>query len=149
NALHFEQALVLLDERVFRLGEDALERRLVEVLERRDHREATNELGDQPVFEQILRFDFAEDLASAAILRRDHPGTEADRSRAAACRDDLLQSAEGTAAYEQNVSSIDLQEFLLRMLAAALRGHRGDGALHDLQQRLLHALARHIAGDRG
>ena len=27
--------------------------------------------------------------------------------------------------------------------------HRGDGAFHDLQQRLLHALARHVAGDRG
>jgi hypothetical protein len=27
-------------------------------------------------------------------------------------------------------------------------GTRGDGAFHDLQQRLLHALARHVAGDR-
>ena len=35
------------------------------------------------------------------------------------------------------------------MLAAALRRHRGNGAFHDLQQRLLHALARHVAGDRG
>ena len=35
------------------------------------------------------------------------------------------------------------------MLAPALRRHGGDGAFHDLQQRLLHALARHVAGDRG
>ena len=35
------------------------------------------------------------------------------------------------------------------MLAAALRGHGGDSAFHDLQQGLLHALARHVAGDRG
>ena len=34
------------------------------------------------------------------------------------------------------------------MLAAALRRHGGDRAFHDLQQRLLHALARHVAGDR-
>ena len=34
------------------------------------------------------------------------------------------------------------------MLAAALRRHGGDGAFHDLQQRLLHAFARHVAGDR-
>ena len=27
--------------------------------------------------------------------------------------------------------------------------HVGDGALDDLEQRLLHALARHVAGDRG
>src|SRR5438093_423763 len=34
------------------------------------------------------------------------------------------------------------------MLAAALRRHGGHGAFHDLQQRLLHALARNVAGDR-
>jgi hypothetical protein len=34
------------------------------------------------------------------------------------------------------------------VLAAALRRHRGDRALDQLQQRLLHALARDVAGDR-
>ena len=33
------------------------------------------------------------------------------------------------------------------MLAAALWRHRRDGALEDLEQRLLHALARHVPGD--
>ena len=35
----------------------------------------------------------------------------------------------------------------MRVLAAALRRNRGGGALEDLQQRLLHALAGHVAGD--
>ncbi len=35
------------------------------------------------------------------------------------------------------------------MLAAALRRHVGDGAFQDLQQRLLDALTRDVAGDRG
>ena len=35
------------------------------------------------------------------------------------------------------------------MLAAALRRHGGNGAFHDLEQRLLHAFARHIASDGG
>ena len=34
------------------------------------------------------------------------------------------------------------------MLAAALRRDAGDRAFHDLEQRLLDALARHVAGDR-
>jgi hypothetical protein len=42
---------------------------------------------------------------------------------------------------------VDLQELLLRVLAPALRRHRGDRALDQLQQRLLHALARYVAGD--
>ena len=61
----------------------------------------------------------------------------------------LSRPDEGAAADEQDVGRVDLQELLLRMLAAALRRHGGDGAFHDLQQRLLHALARHVAGDRG
>ena len=64
-------------------------------------------------------------------------------------RDDPLQPGEGAAADEQDVGGVDLQELLLRVLAPALRRHRGDRALHDLQQRLLHALAGDVAGDRG
>ena len=39
-------------------------------------------------------------------------------------------------------------ELLVRVLAAALRGDPGGGALEDLQQRLLDALAGDVAGDR-
>ena len=34
------------------------------------------------------------------------------------------------------------------MFATALRRHRGDGAFHDLEEGLLHALARYVARDR-
>src|SRR6266478_1892572 len=60
-----------------------------------------------------------------------------------------LKPIEGAAAYKQDVGGVDLQELLLRMLASALRRHRRDGSFHDLEQRLLHAFARHVAGDRG
>src|SRR5262245_23153248 len=62
---------------------------------------------------------------------------------------DLLEPIEGAAAHEQDVGGVDLQEFLLRMLASALRRHRRDRAFHDLEQGLLHTLARDVAGDRG
>ena len=35
------------------------------------------------------------------------------------------------------------------MLAPALGRHRRDGAFHNLEQHLLHTLARDVAGDRG
>src|SRR5580704_49360 len=149
HRLHLEHALVLLDQRVLRLGEDALERRLVEVLQRRDHGKPADEFRDEAVFQQILRLDFAKDFALLAILGRRHPGGEADRGGTAARRDDLLEAGESSAADEQDIGGVDLEEFLLRMLAAALRRDTGDGGFHYLEQRLLHALARHVAGDRG
>ena len=69
-------------------------------------------------------------------------------SRADAPGDHLLQPDERAAADEQDVGRIDRREFLVRMLAAALRRNIGDRAFQNLQQRLLHAFARNIAGDR-
>ena len=43
---------------------------------------------------------------------------------------------------------VDLQELLLRVLAATLGRHAGGRPLDDLEQRLLHALAGDVAGDR-
>src|SRR5579863_9877583 len=77
-----------------------------------------------------------------------HLGGEADAALLRAVQDDLLEAGERAAADEENVAGVDLQEFLLRMLAAALRRHRGDGALDELQQGLLDALAGNVAGDR-
>ena len=62
--------------------------------------------------------------------------------------DDLLQTGERTRHDEQHVGGVDLDEFLVRMLATTLRGHRRLGALQDLQQCLLYALAGDVAGDR-
>src|SRR4029078_4690450 len=148
DRLHLEQPLVLLDQRVLGLDQNLLERGLVQILERGDNRQTADEFGDQAIFEQVLRLDFAEDFALLAILGGDYLGAEADRGRPATRRNDLFKASEGTAADEQDVGRIDLPEFLLRMLAAALRWHGSDGAFHDLQQRLLHALARDVAGDR-
>ena len=72
---------------------------------------------------------------------------EAQRLLADAPADDLFQTDEGPAADEQDVGGIHGSEFLVGMLAAALRRHIGNRAFEDLQQRLLHAFAGNIAGD--
>jgi len=41
-----------------------------------------------------------------------------------------------------------MDELLIRMLAPALRGNRGDRTFDQLEQRLLHAFARDVARDR-
>ena len=84
---------------------------------------------------------------STRVLRAD-VGAEADRVLADPLADDLLQPGERAAADEEDVRRVDREELLVRMLAPALRRHRGDRPLEDLQQRLLDALARHVARDR-
>ena len=59
----------------------------------------------------------------------------------------VVETDERAAADEQDVARVDLQEVLLGVLAAALGGDVGHGALDDLQERLLHAFAAHVARD--
>ena len=61
--------------------------------------------------------------------------------------DHLVEIGEGTAADEEDVGRVDRQELLVRVLAPALRRHAGASSFEDLQQRLLHALARDVAGN--
>ena len=77
-----------------------------------------------------------------------HLGAESQPTLADAIGDDLLQTGERTRDDEQHVGGVDLDELLMRMLAAALRGHRRLGAFQDLQQSLLDSLTGDVAGDR-
>ena len=83
-----------------------------------------------------------------SFSRRADVGAEADALVPDAALDDLLEAGEGATADEQDVRGVDLDELLVGVLAAPLRRHRGGGALQDLQQGLLHALAGHVPGDR-
>src|SRR5262245_9259081 len=148
NLLEIEVLLVLLDDRVLRLFEDADERRVVEVVQRGDDGEPADELGDEAVAQQVLGLDHREQVADAPLRVTLDLGAEAHARASHPALDVLVETDEGAAADEQHVRRVDLDEFLVRMLAATLRRYVRDRALEDLQQRLLHALARHVARDR-
>src|SRR4029079_19278454 len=74
---------------------------------------------------------------------------EAERLVAQSALDHFLKSDKGATANEKNISRVDGEELLVRMLAATLRRHVRDRPFENLQQRLLHAFAGHVARDRG
>ena len=70
GAFHVEQPAVLLGQRILRLGQDRDQRRLVQLIERRHHRQAADELRDQTVLDQILGLDVVEQVAAVRPLVR-------------------------------------------------------------------------------
>ncbi len=82
---------------------------LVEIFERGDDRQTADEFGDEAELQQVLGLHLAEDVAGAAFVRRLNRRAEADRGRAAATRDDLLEAGKRTAADEEDVRRVDLQ----------------------------------------
>ena len=81
-------------------------------------------------------------------LARGDRGAEADPAVADPALDHLVELGEGAAADEEDVGRVDREELLVGVLAPALRRHRRGRPLEDLQQRLLHAFAGDVAGDR-
>ena len=146
-----EEALVLLEDGVAGLGEDFDQRGFVELVEDAHDGQAADKLGNQAVLDEILRLGSAQQLgvavgARGGLIGVGIDGAEAQGLFADAAADDALQADKGAAADEEDVGGVDGGEFLVRMLAAALRRHVGHGAFENLEQGLLHALAARRRG---
>src|SRR5919201_1426609 len=101
-----EEPLVLLDERVLRLGQDLDEILALQLMHSRHHRQPADELRDQPVREQILRHHLAQQFRRLDRVLRADVSAEADRVLADPLRDDLFEVGERTAADEEDVRDI-------------------------------------------
>src|ERR1700681_1748562 len=75
-------------------------------------------------------------------------GSETDATLADARFDHLVEAGERTTADEEDVGGVDLDELLVRVLAATLRRDRSGRAFEDLEQRLLHTFTGHVTRDR-
>ena len=122
---------------------------VVELADARDQREPADELGDQAELGEVLGAHLRHQVLGVALGLAAHLRGEAQRLLADPLLDDVLEPGEGATHDEEDVGGVDLDELLVRVLAPALRRHRRGGALEDLQQRLLDALAGDVARDRG
>ena len=149
DAVHLEVALVLLDEGVLRLGENADQCWFVEGLEADNHRQAADELGDEAKFEQVIVGDMRHELILAPGATEATRGLEAKADVVAgeALLDVIFETFEGAATDEEDVRGVDLQEVLVGVLPTALWRDVGDAALDDLEEGLLDAFAGDIARD--
>ena len=77
HLLQLEVLLVLLDDRVLGLAQDADERRLVEVVQGGHHGQPPDELRDEPVLQQVLGLHHGQQVAHAPVLAALDLGPEA------------------------------------------------------------------------
>ena len=105
---------------------------LVEFLQRGVHRQTADKFRDKAVAQQILRLDVAQDGIGVECrfrgIRLAIAG-EAHYVLADATLHHLVEIDERSATNKQHVGGVELDVFLLRMLAATLRRDVADGAL--------------------
>ena len=147
NVLELEHLAVLTHHCVLGLGQDRHKVVLVERLRLGDDGRTSHELGNHAKGVEVLREHLTQQVVLVDRGGAGDLGVKAHALVAHAVGDDLVQTNKGTAADEQDVGRVDLQQLLLGMLAAAGGRNACHRALKNLKQRLLNALARNIAGD--
>src|SRR5579864_4635486 len=153
HIFELKQPLVLLDDRVFRAGQNFDQGRLVQIFQHAYDRQPSHEFGNQPEFDQVFRLDFAQQFViplarDYVFLFRIFAAAKAERLFAHAPPNDLFQAYEGSTADEKNVRGVDGGKLLVRMLSSALRGNVGNRSFQNFQKGLLDALTRNVASDR-
>src|SRR5262249_3835438 len=113
DVLELQHRLVLLDERVLGLAQDLDESRLIQLRERRAHRQPADELRDHAELDEVLGVDLLQERARALLLLGGDLRSEAHRLLGHAAADDVLESHERAAAEEQDVRRVDLDELLV------------------------------------
>ena len=149
DAFHANIFWYLLDERVLGLDQDLIMRRLVELVERGRHRQAADELGDEPELDQVLGLRVSQEQRDVLAVVRDFRTSAPKPMPVFAVRGSMILSRPSNAPPQMN-----------RMFGGRPARTPGSDACgrpaaaptrwcpDDLQQRLLHALARHVARDR-
>ena len=147
NVLELEHLTVLTHHGVLGLGQDRHQVVFVERLRLGDDGRTSHKLGDHAKGVEILREHLTQQVVLVDRGGTGNLGVKAHALVAHAVGDDLVQTHKGTAADEQDVGRVDLQQLLLGMLAAAGGRNACHRALKNLKQRLLNTLARNIAGN--
>ena len=148
HAVHLQQLLILLHDAVLRLQEDALQGGTVQRVQIGEHGQSADDLGYQSERLQVLRLNVFHQVVLVNlpdILHR----VVAHGVGIQALRNLPLNTVEGTTADEQDVTRIDNDIVLIRVLSPTLWRHVHIGTFKQFQKSLLNALATDIAGNRG
>ena len=136
HTVDLEQPLVLLDEGVLRFGQHLHQGLAIQLRNRREDGKSTDEFRDHAELQQVLGHHMGKRIGDVGLiltLAVHKVVGEAEILLAQALLDDRIKAGEGSTHDEQHIGGVDLDEFLMRMLAASLRWNRRSSALEDLQ----------------
>mmetsp|Transcript_3385 Transcript_3385/g.9125 ORF Transcript_3385/g.9125 Transcript_3385/m.9125 type:complete len:332 (-) Transcript_3385:577-1572(-) len=144
GVIHRKQRRVLLQQSVARFRE--AENKLVDsqLCQSAMHRESSHEFGNQPEAHEILRLHASQEVVLFRNVRSARR-TESDGRARRAFRHRIREVNERATADEKDVSRVHGDRLPARRLASPLVGNVDDRSLDHLQERLLHALAAHVA----
>ena len=122
DVIHFKQLLILLQKRIFRLGQNLNQGVFIKVFKRRHNWQTANKFRDQTKFDQVFGLKFGKKFTNFAVIWIADISTKTNTSTRMATGDQLVETGKGSATNEQNIGGINLQKFLLGVLAPPCGG---------------------------
>src|ERR1043166_1272266 len=147
DSLHREELRVLLYHRVFCFSQNRQHFIFSERIERTNNGQAPYEFRYHPERQQIFRFNMADRLFTQRFLDLERRAAKAHHFLANPFLDDFVEANKCATANEKDLFGVDLNVFLVRMLAPALGRNITRAAFQNFQQSLLDAFAGDIARD--
>ena len=132
----------MLGHRVFRLGENGYQLLFVELFKGGHDGEASDEFRDEAKADEVFRFHHFEGFGAVGLVRsRSNRCIEPHGASTKTALDDFFEAHKGSTADEKNLLGVDLDVFLLRMLATALGWDIADSGFENFEKGLLNAFA--------
>ena len=119
--IQFKQIFILFGQCVFGFCQDMNESIFIQIIQCYHNRQTTDEFRNQTIFQQILRHQALQQFIVCFIQLAVNICAKTDDFVTHTVLDDLFDAAKGAAADKQNVCSVNLDKFLMRVLSAALR----------------------------
>ena len=121
---------------------------LVQLIQRRNNRQSSDEFRNQAEFQQVFRLHVVEQIGCPPAILFFDLTAKAHALAPDALTNDVFEADESAAANKQNIRGVHLEKFLLGMLSSSFRRDTRHRAFDNFQQRLLHAFTGNIPGDR-
>ena len=125
DAVKSEQFSILLDNGVLGIPKNTHQSLLVQIIQCGDDRDTSDKLGDKPELDDVVRLDLRIQTPGRSLGFGFYLAAEADGGAALPLFDNAAQTVKGAPADEQDIFRVDADEFLVWVLASALRRHIG------------------------
>ena len=138
HSVEFQKLLILLHDRALGSVRILIKASLSRRSSGNRDRKSSYQLRDQTIFHKILRKYLMEQDIHIILMLLCDLCIKSNGLSVKTGLNDLINSLKCSAADEQDIRRINLDQLLMRMLSSALRRYRCNSSLYDLKKRLLH-----------
>ena len=137
----------MLNESIFGLSQNAYEIVFTQFSRRGNDGDTAEKLGYHAKLMQVLRHHLSDKIGLTLIKTLSNMRVKPDTLLTDTIRNNLIETNKGSTTDKEDVGGVNVDKFLLRMLAAACWRHARFSSLQNLQERLLNSLTGNISGN--